>query len=182
LEIRDLLLRLGKEKTVILSTHILQEVPAVCSRVVIIARGKKVADAPLAELLRREGTIRLVCAGLPLAAAEQAALAVPGVAVRSKATVDHRVRLDLAAPPGAEVCESLASAIVGKGGRITEIARQSETLEECFHRHTVILPEGILPESGRGEASANSGVASADGNVGIGAAANVGDGVEGRNS
>lgn len=43
-EIRDLIRRIGKEKTVMLSTHILQEVEAICDRVIIIRRGKLVAD------------------------------------------------------------------------------------------------------------------------------------------
>ncbi len=43
-EIRELILRIGKEKTVLLSTHIMQEVQAMCSRVIIIANGKLVAD------------------------------------------------------------------------------------------------------------------------------------------
>jgi ABC-2 type transport system ATP-binding protein len=137
LEIRDLLVRLGKEKTVILSTHILQEVPAVCTRVIIIARGKKVADSPLAELLRKDGPVRITCSAITLEAAVAAAQAIPGVSVRSKAQVDSRVRLELAAPPGHDATEAVAAAILGKGGRITEIGRQNETLEECFYRHTI---------------------------------------------
>jgi ABC-2 type transport system ATP-binding protein len=43
-EIRDIILKIGKEKTVILSTHILSEVEATCDRVVIINKGKIVAD------------------------------------------------------------------------------------------------------------------------------------------
>jgi ABC-2 type transport system ATP-binding protein len=43
-EIRDLIIRIGKEKTVLLSTHIMQEVQAMCSRVIIISNGKLVAD------------------------------------------------------------------------------------------------------------------------------------------
>jgi ABC-2 type transport system ATP-binding protein len=44
LEIRELIKGIGKEKTVILSTHIMQEVEAVCSRAIIINKGKIVAD------------------------------------------------------------------------------------------------------------------------------------------
>jgi ABC-2 type transport system ATP-binding protein len=44
LEIRDLILRIGKQKTVLLSTHIMQEVQAMCSRVIIISNGKLVAN------------------------------------------------------------------------------------------------------------------------------------------
>jgi len=49
-EIRDLIKSLGEEKTVILSTHILREVEAVCSRAIIIHKGKLVADAPIGTL------------------------------------------------------------------------------------------------------------------------------------
>ena len=52
-EIRELIKNLGKEKTVIFSTHIMQEVQAVCDRVVIISKGKIVANAPTEELQQR---------------------------------------------------------------------------------------------------------------------------------
>lgn len=51
-EIRSLIKELGREKTVVLSTHILSEVQATCSRVIIINRGKIVADGNLEELQR----------------------------------------------------------------------------------------------------------------------------------
>jgi ABC-2 type transport system ATP-binding protein len=50
-EIRDVIASIGKEKTVMLSTHILQEVEAMCSRAIIISKGNVVADAPVKELL-----------------------------------------------------------------------------------------------------------------------------------
>lgn len=50
LEIRNLIRELGKEKTVIFSSHIMQEIEALCHRVVIINNGEKVADDPLASL------------------------------------------------------------------------------------------------------------------------------------
>lgn len=49
-EIRDLIKSLGKDKTVILSTHIMQEVEAICDDVIIIHKGKIVANASIAEL------------------------------------------------------------------------------------------------------------------------------------
>jgi ABC-2 type transport system ATP-binding protein len=49
-EIRNLVKEVGKHKTVLLSTHIMQEVEAVCNRVIIINKGKIVADAPTGEL------------------------------------------------------------------------------------------------------------------------------------
>ncbi len=52
-EIRDLIRQLGREKTVILSTHILPEVEATCDRILIINRGKIVADGT-ADTLRKQ--------------------------------------------------------------------------------------------------------------------------------
>ncbi|MCS6929654.1 MAG: gliding motility-associated ABC transporter ATP-binding subunit GldA [Saprospiraceae bacterium] len=53
IEIRQLIKELGKEKTVILSTHILAEVEAICSRAIIIHHGKVVADGSIEALKRR---------------------------------------------------------------------------------------------------------------------------------
>jgi ABC-2 type transport system ATP-binding protein len=50
IEIRELIRQLGKDKTVLFSTHILQEVEALCDRVIIINKGKLVADSSLREL------------------------------------------------------------------------------------------------------------------------------------
>lgn len=52
-EIRDLIKKIGKEKTVMLSTHIMQEVEAICDRVVIINKGEIVADDKAGELQAR---------------------------------------------------------------------------------------------------------------------------------
>ncbi len=53
LEIRGLITSIGKEKTILMSTHIMQEVEAICDRVIIINKGKIVADKKLQDL--REG-------------------------------------------------------------------------------------------------------------------------------
>ncbi|PZD77784.1 gliding motility-associated ABC transporter ATP-binding subunit GldA [Mesonia sp. K7] len=50
LQIRELIKKVGKEKTVFLSTHIMQEVEAICDRIIIIKKGNKVADLQTEEL------------------------------------------------------------------------------------------------------------------------------------
>ena len=55
IEIRNLISTLGKEKTVLLSTHIMQEVEAICDRVIIINDGKIVADEKSASITDRSG-------------------------------------------------------------------------------------------------------------------------------
>ena len=57
IDIRKLIRDIGKEKTILLSTHILKEVEAVCDRVIIIDRGKIVADASLSELREKQDQI-----------------------------------------------------------------------------------------------------------------------------
>jgi ABC-2 type transport system ATP-binding protein len=59
-EIRNLIVNIGKEKTVILSTHIMQEVEAVCDRVIIINKGKIAADKPTRELKTLESAFSLI--------------------------------------------------------------------------------------------------------------------------
>ncbi len=49
-EIRDLIKSIAKDKTIMLSTHIMQEVEAICDRVIIINKGRIVADKPTGEL------------------------------------------------------------------------------------------------------------------------------------
>jgi ABC-2 type transport system ATP-binding protein len=55
-EIRDIIRAIGKEKTVILSTHILSEAEATCDRIVIINKGRIVADGATEELKREAGS------------------------------------------------------------------------------------------------------------------------------
>ena len=59
-EIRDIIRKIGKEKTVILSTHILSEAEATCDRIVIINKGRIVADGATEELMREAGSDYIV--------------------------------------------------------------------------------------------------------------------------
>lgn len=60
LEIRNLITSVGKEKTVMLSTHIMQEVEAICERVIILNHGKIVADSPASQLNELKGDAEVV--------------------------------------------------------------------------------------------------------------------------
>ncbi|NOR28905.1 MAG: gliding motility-associated ABC transporter ATP-binding subunit GldA [Lutibacter sp.] len=57
LEIRSLIKEVGKDKTVLFSTHIMQEVEAVCDRVILINKGKIVADKNLKELKKNQDQV-----------------------------------------------------------------------------------------------------------------------------
>lgn len=64
-DVRQLILSMAKEKTILLSTHILEEVDAVCSRAVIIAKGKILADDAPDELRKRSKVYGNVIISLP---------------------------------------------------------------------------------------------------------------------
>lgn len=57
IEIRQLIKKFGEEKTVLLSTHIMQEVEAICDRVIIINKGKIVLDSSLSDLKKNQQQI-----------------------------------------------------------------------------------------------------------------------------
>ena len=56
-EIRNVIKEIGKEKTVILSTHIMQEVEALCSRVILIHQGNIIQDSPISEFKGKFGSL-----------------------------------------------------------------------------------------------------------------------------
>jgi ABC-2 type transport system ATP-binding protein len=66
IEIRAFIDTLGKKKTILLSTHIMQEVEAICDRVIIINLGKIVADEYTAELRKKESSLEKVFQKLTL--------------------------------------------------------------------------------------------------------------------
>lgn len=78
IEIRDLIKRIGKQKTVMLSTHILQEVEAICDRVIIIRKGQLVADN-LASNLQTETDIQVVFVEFDSEVSKSTLNKIPGV-------------------------------------------------------------------------------------------------------
>jgi len=59
IEIRNLIQSVGQEKTVMFSTHIMQEVEAICSRALIVNRGKLIADQSIQDLKQNSGINRI---------------------------------------------------------------------------------------------------------------------------
>ncbi|HXC03551.1 MAG TPA: gliding motility-associated ABC transporter ATP-binding subunit GldA, partial [Bacteroidia bacterium] len=78
-EIRHLITEIGKEKTVMLSTHIMQEVEAVCSRVIIINKGCIVADGSTETLQQGSGLMHVITVEFDKPADKQALMGIAGV-------------------------------------------------------------------------------------------------------
>jgi ABC-2 type transport system ATP-binding protein len=78
-EIRNLIREAGREKTVMLSTHIMQEVDAVCDRAIIIDQGKIVADDSTANLSLNLSSQRVLRVEFKTGGDEEQLMAIPGV-------------------------------------------------------------------------------------------------------
>ncbi|WP_310391637.1 gliding motility-associated ABC transporter ATP-binding subunit GldA [Hymenobacter sp.] len=129
LEIRQLIREVSEDKTVIFSTHILPEVTALCSRVLIISRGKLVADSPVAELAARaagETTVRAEFEGT----VDTTKLAqLPGVR-HVEAAPDGAVLLRTA--PGTDVRAAVSRLAGQEGWILLGLRQEQQSLEEVF--------------------------------------------------
>jgi ABC-2 type transport system ATP-binding protein len=149
IETRDLIKALGGDHTVILSTHILPEVSMTCGRVVIINKGRVVAeDTPdnLMHRLKGAATLRVEVRG-DAGAAESALRAVPGVlAVRPPAAGSDAFEVE--ADAGADVRAAVARAVIGAGVDLVGLGQAGMSLEEIFLHLTTTEPvHGDVPEA-----------------------------------
>ncbi len=134
-EVRTLLAELATDRVIIISTHILEEVEAICSRAIIIAQGQIVADAKPVELLARSAHHNAVGLRLPIA---QAALAQATIAqLESVERVEERQEQDsaelIAFPKaGAEILDSVRTAVRQGGIAVNEIYVDRGRLDEVF--------------------------------------------------
>jgi ABC-2 type transport system ATP-binding protein len=132
LEIRELIKKIGKEKTVILSTHIMQEVEAVCSRAIIINVGKIVADAPTAELSGIQSH-DLVTVEFATPTTEKKLLSIPGVA---KAIKINDLSWKLQAKPGEDIRPRINKFAVDNNLTLLSLHREEHNLEQVFQELT----------------------------------------------
>jgi ABC-2 type transport system ATP-binding protein len=135
IKIRELIRELGREHTVVLSTHILPEVEQICERVFIIDRGRIVADGAPEELRTRmvgNPAVRVTLSGASDGAVADLAL-VPGVAGVSE-DGDGRYRIEHSADTDPR--EAIFRLAVMRGWVLLELAQEKATLEDVFVRIT----------------------------------------------
>ena len=144
--IRELIRELGRERTLLLSTHILPEVELLCSRVMIIDRGRIVAEGT-PEKLRESWVgnpgLRVVFKGAPAEAPEALGRIEGVLGVRGAGdglVVEHTA--------GTDVREEVFRAAVENGWVLLELARERATLEDVFVRltthDTAQMPEEVI--------------------------------------
>ena len=153
-EFLDYLKQIGKERTVLLSTHNLAEVEAPCARAIIVSRGRIVADGPLDEIRAKSGTVRYVVS-IQESAGDRpyrgtARSPKKGEVEDALGKVDGRqegrpsCRPTSAPTPTSSSSEQdvdlrpeLFQLIVDKGWVLLELHRDAQTLEDVFRSLTI---------------------------------------------
>ena len=137
-ELRGLVRALHGRATILLSTHILSEVAATCDRVVILDRGRLVAE-DRAEALARGGAGDRILVRVrgPADAVRAALVALPEVAgLELPPSDDGTVHVLVTAHPDTAAGPALAAAVVGGGWELVELRTVTASLEELFVRLT----------------------------------------------
>jgi ABC-2 type transport system ATP-binding protein len=152
-EIRRLVANLGRERTVLLSTHVMQEVEATCSRLVILSQGKLAAQGSVQELLaRRTGGARYVVEAEGHGVGEALA-GLAGVRWHSTEQVNGRVRVQIEAGDERELRPEIFRLARDRGWTLWELHRERASLEQVFRS---------LTAESAGEGSADAAAASDD--------------------
>lgn len=143
-EIRKLIRELGREKTLILSTHILPEVQATCDRVIIISDGKLVADDTVEGLMTGDGArIQLLVAPrneTPLEYEKVVESLSKPESVRTVSVVEERedgLAVDVVSDADVDARRDIFEAAIAADLALLEMQRRSVSLEETFRRLTM---------------------------------------------
>jgi len=140
IEIREIIRNIGKEKTVIFSTHILSEAEATCDRVVIINQGKIVADGNMEDLKRSasgETLIHLALQNADQAAVEKELGSVAGVRSLSQAQGDGGIlRVKLSCRAGEDLRAQVYERIKQTQWTLIEFYQEAQSLENVFQKLT----------------------------------------------
>jgi ABC-2 type transport system ATP-binding protein len=136
-EIRKIIRKIGEEKTVIFSTHILSEAEATCDRIVIINRGRIVADGETENLKQsagRESTIQITLENAAFDAVSQTLKPIDGVESVEKIdqTDDGRVSVKVACRSESDRREEIYKAIKNTDWVLLEFYQETQTLETIF--------------------------------------------------
>jgi ABC-2 type transport system ATP-binding protein len=137
-EVRTLINEMARDKIIVISTHILEEVEAICSRAIIIARGRIVADdtpVALAGKSRYHNAVSLQLESPDqLAAARAAVAALPSVA--DVEVSERDARLTALPRDGATLLPALSELAARQGFKLKELHLESGRLDEVFRTIT----------------------------------------------
>jgi len=133
-QVRQLIQGLARDKIVIISTHILEEVTALCTRAVVIAQGRLLADGTPLELESRSRYHQAVTLVADEALDQAALAALPGVAGVEENAREHS--LSVLAQPGEVIFPQVNALIAERGWKVRELNVERGRLDEVFRTLT----------------------------------------------
>lgn len=143
-EVLKYIKEIGKDRTILLSTHNLSEVEEACARAIIVSKGRVVADGPLESIRTKTGRVRYVVTiddrrgeganKAPSAeAAEQALSRLDGVRqVRSLPNDETAHKLEIIGPQDTDLRAEIFRLVVAKGWTLLELRRDAQSLDAVF--------------------------------------------------
>jgi len=135
---------IGKDRTILLSTHNLAEVEEACARAIIVSKGRVVADGPLSDIRGKTGRVRYVVTidekrgeggnqAPSVSAIQQAFERLDGVRQVKELPSDERAhRLELIGPQDSDLRAEIFRLAVAKGWTLLELRRDAQSLDAVF--------------------------------------------------
>ncbi|MDB4940577.1 MAG: transporter, ATP-binding protein [Labilithrix sp.] len=152
-EFLNYLKQIGKDRTVLLSTHNLKEVETACARAIIVSRGRVVADGALDEIRAKSGGVRYMVqvqesassspyrgtGALPRQSEVESALAtIKGIKKVAELPTDERAHaFALDGEEGVDLRADIFRLVADKGWVLLELHRDTQTLEQVFRQLTI---------------------------------------------
>jgi ABC-2 type transport system ATP-binding protein len=132
-EIRELIKNIGKEKTVMLSTHIMQEVEAICDRVIIINKGKIVANETTEVIQQKSGGENIVIAEFDRDVSRLDISCIPGV---KRVMLVKGNTWKIYSATQQDIRPAIFKFAVDNKLMVLSLQKEEQTLEEVFHQLT----------------------------------------------
>lgn len=132
-EIRNLIIMIGKEKTVLFSTHIMQEVEAVCDKVIVIDKGKIVANKTTVEMHNFNTNFQLISVEFGSVVNKNSLKNIPGLidALPIKGNI-----WNIKATPASDIRPEIFKFAVKQNITVLSMKIEEQSLEETFHQLT----------------------------------------------
>jgi ABC-2 type transport system ATP-binding protein len=144
--VRNLIQEMAAEKAIIVSTHILEEVEAVCTRAVVINQGRIVADGTAEDLMRRapyHGAVAIMVAEELVAGVVKSLSAHAGIArVETISKLDGRVSLRAVPSNGNAIVSDIASLLRDRSVAVDELFVERGKLDDVFREITTFDQRG----------------------------------------
>lgn len=131
-EIRTLIKTVGRQKTILLSTHIMQEVEAVCDRIIIINQGKITADGKISEL-KDDGARQVIIVEFDQVTSKSSLKKIPGLL---DAVLLSGNEWKIFTTPGGDIRKELFQYAVQNGLTVLKLTKEEQRMEDVFKEKT----------------------------------------------